>query len=106
MSETPGCPLVAEVTKGKNICYANGGKEPDGAETSDHDQGPAYLERRLQVVFIAFGKELVGVGRRPVLVEVFEVLQVGAEVLVCVPTGSCDDELHLQLTKHRHVCLI
>lgn len=58
-----------------------------------------YLKWRLQVVFIAFGKELVGIGCRPVLIEVFQVLQVGTEVLLSVATDACKDELGLQLRK-------
>lgn len=57
----------------------------------------ANLEWRLQVVFVALGKELVGVGCRSVLVEVLQVLQVRSEVLLSVAAGSCEDELGLQL---------
>lgn len=62
-------------------------------------QALPYLEGRLQVVFIALGKELIRIGCGPVLVEVFQVLQVGSEVLVSVPTGAHEDELGLQLWK-------
>lgn len=60
-----------------------------------------HLERRLQVVFVAFGKELVGIRSRPVLVEVFQILQIGSKVLLRVATGSCEDELGLQLRQER-----
>lgn len=63
---------------------------------------PPYLEGGLQVVFVALGEELVGVGCRSVLVEVLQVLQVGSEVLLSVATGSCEDELGLQLKKDSH----
>lgn len=62
----------------------------------------AYLEGRLQVVFVALGKELVSVGRRSVLIEVLQVLQVRAEVLLSVAAGSCEDELGLQLDEETH----
>lgn len=61
----------------------------------------AYLKWRLQVVFVALGKELVGVGCRSVLVEILQVLQVRSEVLLSVAAGSCEDELGLQLDKHK-----
>ena len=57
----------------------------------------AHLERGLQVVFVALGEELIGVGRGPVLAEVLQVLQVGAEVFLTVTAGACEDELGLQL---------
>lgn len=62
-----------------------------------------HLQRRLQVVFIAFGKELVGIGSGAVLVEVFQILQIGSKVLLRVATGSCEDELGLQLFGEIHV---
>lgn len=62
-----------------------------------------YLEGRLQVVFVALGEELVGIGCRPVLVEVFQVLQVRPKVLLSVATGPCEDELGLQLRRHFHL---
>ena len=65
----------------------------------EHKRALLYLEGRLQVVFVALGEELVGIGCRPVLVEVFQVLQVGSEVLLSVATGSRENELGLQLRK-------
>lgn len=62
-----------------------------------------HLERRLQVVFVAFGKELVGIRSGPVLVEVFQILQIGSKVLLGVATGSCEDELGLQLRRERRI---
>lgn len=59
----------------------------------------ADLERGLQVVFVALGKELVGVGSRSVLVEILQVLQVRSELLLAVAAGSCEDELGLQLVE-------
>ena len=59
----------------------------------------SYLEGGLQVVFIAFGKELIWIRGRTVLVEVFQVLQVGAEVLLSVAAGAGEHELGLQLRK-------
>jgi len=56
-----------------------------------------HLERGLQVVLVALGEELVGIGRGSVLVEVFQVLQVGAEVLLTVAAGAGEDELGPQL---------
>lgn len=41
---------------------------------TDYRKSLPHLEGRLQVVFVALGEELVGVGCRPVLVEVFQVL--------------------------------
>lgn len=41
-----------------------------------------YLEWGLQIVFIAFGKEFIGIGWRAVLAQVFQVLEVGAELLL------------------------
>lgn len=56
-----------------------------------------HLERGLQVVLVALGEELVGVGCGSVLVEVLQVLQVGAEVLLTVAAGAREDELGFQL---------
>lgn len=41
-----------------------------------------HLERGLQIVFIALGKEFVGIGWRAVLAQVFQVLEVGAELFL------------------------
>lgn len=68
---------------------------------ADKIRTEAHLEWRLQVVFVALGKELVGVGCRSVLVEVLQVLQVRSEVLLSVAAGSCEDELRLQLDKEK-----
>ena len=56
-----------------------------------------HLKGRLEVILITLGKHLVGVGGGSVLVEILEVLQVGAEVLLTVATGACEDELSFQL---------
>ena len=56
-----------------------------------------HLEWGLQVIFIALGKEFIGIGWRSVLAQVFQVLEVGAELLLWVVVGACDDELYLQL---------
>ena len=58
-----------------------------------------YLKGRLEVILVTLGKHLVGVGGRSVLVEIFEVLQVGAKVFLTVATGSCEDELGFQLQR-------
>ena len=41
-----------------------------------------HLEWGLQVVFIALGKEFVGIGWRSILAQVFQVLEVGAELFL------------------------
>lgn len=62
-----------------------------------------HLERRLQVVFVAFGEELVGIGGGAVLVQVLQILQVGSKVLLRVAAGPREDELGLQLRQGSYV---
>lgn len=85
--------LKKRCESGKFLLFSNPG-DVSGTE--------AHLEWRLQVVFVALGKELIRVGCRSVLVEVLQVLQVRSEVLLSVAADSCENKLCLQLGEKNH----